>query len=92
MISIQEIDKLPNICGLYLVVNSDGKVIYIGQAIDIYQRWAGGHHRLSDIIKYYGVNASIRWVKIPQHRLNHAEYLAVKFYQPFLNRRMPPIV
>lgn len=92
MVPIQNIRDLPTICGLYLVLNRDHKVVYIGQSKNIQERWKTGHHKLSDIINNYGTNVKIIWVEIPQNRLNHAEYLAIKFYNPHLNKKMPPIV
>lgn len=93
MISIQDLETLPPVCGLYLVLNEKNEVIYIGKSINIKKRWMRGHHKLNEILKNYGYeNIKVRWVEIPEKRLNHAEYLAVNFYKPSLNRRKPSIV
>lgn len=91
MISVLDWEKLPEVCGLYLVMNAEEKVIYVGQSINIQKRWKNGHHKLSSIMKH-SPKATIRWVELPHARLNHAEYMAVRFYDPILNSCKPSIV
>ncbi len=92
MITINNLKQLPRVSGIYVVLDADMNVIYIGQAKDIYERWNNGHHKLGEIISEYGVNAYIRWVEIPEWLLNRAENAAFSFYQPRLNLKTPPIL
>ncbi len=92
MISITEIEQLPQISGVYKVLDDNGQVIYIGQSKNIYKRWKNGHHKLAEIIGQYGTNIYIEWVEVPEWLLNRVENTAVSFYQPKLNSKTPPIV
>lgn len=92
MIAITELKQLPRISGVYLVLDSNMCVVYIGQAKDIYERWNNGHHKLGEIITECGLNAYIRWVEIPEWLLNRAENAAFSFYRPKLNSKTPPII
>ena len=89
---ITQLNRLPRTSGLYKVTNADGKVIYIGQAQNIHERWNQGHHKLSAILSESGTAAYIDWVEIPKWLLNRAEHAAIRFYKPKLNLRMPPVV
>lgn len=92
MLPITNLKALPKASGIYKVVDSVGNVIYIGQAKDIHARWNDGHHKLSAILAEYGATAFIQWVLLPEWLLNRAESAAIRFYQPKLNIKMPPIV
>ncbi len=93
MIPIQDLKSLPKISGIYKIVDANnGRVLYIGQAKDIYHRWNNGHHKLSEIIAICGTNAYITWVQVPEWLLNRAENAAIAFYQPPLNMKTPPVV
>lgn len=92
MLSITQLGNLPTCGGIYRVLDQAGTVIYIGQARNIYQRWKRGHHKISEILTLCGTEAFIDWVELPEWLLNRAENLAVRYYQPVLNRKTPPIV
>jgi excinuclease UvrABC nuclease subunit len=92
MISITQLHLLPRVSGIYKVVDTHGNVIYIGQSINIYERWNKGHHKLSEIINQYGTEVYLEWVEVPEWLLNRVENTAVSFYQPKLNSKTPPIV
>lgn len=92
MVSITNLQALPQASGIYKVVNAVGLVIYIGQAKDIHARWNNGHHKLSDILADYGTDAFIQWVLMPEWLLNRAEFAAISFHQPKLNKKRPPVV
>ncbi len=91
-VSIKEIEKLPKVSGIYKVMDSQSKVIYIGQSKNIYKRWKNGHHKLAKIVSEYGTNIYIEWVEIPEWLLNRVENTAISFYQPKLNSKLPPII
>jgi excinuclease UvrABC nuclease subunit len=83
---------LPQVSGIYKVLDANQKVLYIGQAKNIYRRWQSGHHKIAEILALCGTNAYIEWVEIPEWLLNRAENAAICFYQPSLNFRIPPVV
>ncbi|PZO15654.1 MAG: hypothetical protein DCF25_13400 [Leptolyngbya foveolarum] len=89
---ITQLDRLPKTSGLYKITNAGGTVIYVGQAKNIHARWNKGHHKLSAILSECGVAASIDWVEMPKWLLNRSENAAIRFYQPKLNLKMPPVV
>jgi len=89
---ITQLNQLPKTSGLYKVTNAEGKVIYFGQAQNIHARWNQGHHKLSAILSECGAAAYIEWVEVPKWLLNRAEHAAIRFYQPKLNLKMPPVV
>ncbi|MGK7886429.1 MAG: GIY-YIG nuclease family protein [Crocosphaera sp.] len=91
-VGITEIEKLPKVSGIYKVMNSQNKVIYIGQSKNIYKRWKNGHHKLAQIVSEYGTDIYIECVEIPEWLLNRVENTAISFYQPKLNSKLPPII
>ena len=92
MVPISQLRSLPRIGGIYKVFNGEGKVIYVGQAKNIYDRWNNGHNKLGEIIAECGLDAYIEWVEVPEWLLNRTESAAISFYQPKLNLKTPPIV
>jgi excinuclease UvrABC nuclease subunit len=90
-ISIGKLDFLPEVSGVYRVLDANNNVIYVGQARNIRERWKN-HHKLKEIVALCGVDAYIDWVEIPEWLLNRVENTAVCFYQPKLNRKNPPVV
>ncbi len=92
LISITNLKNLPKISGIYIVLDNQNNVLYIGQAKNIYQRWNNGHHKISEILSRCGTNAYIESVEVPGWLLNRAENSAISFYQPPLNRKTPPVV
>lgn len=74
------------------MVDSQRKVIYIGQSKNIYKRWKNGHHKLATIVGEYGTDIYIEWLEIPEWLLNRVENTAISFYQPELNSKLPPII
>lgn len=92
IVAITNLQALPQISGIYKVLDARNKVLYIGQARNIYQRWNQGHHKISAVLSKCGTNAYIEWVEVPEWLLNRAENSAISFYQPPLNSKTPPIV
>ena len=92
VVSITNLQALPQVSGIYKVIGIDNKVLYVGQAKNIYQRWHKGHHKISEILSVCGTDAYIEWVEIPEWLLNRAENSAISFYKPPLNRKNVSIV
>ena len=92
IVPIDRIESLPQVSGIYKVLDANQKVLYIGQAKNIYLRWQKGHHKIAEILTMCGTDAYIEWVELPEWLLNRAENAAVCFYQPPLNFKTPPIV
>jgi excinuclease UvrABC nuclease subunit len=92
MVPLTDLKSLPSTSGIYKVLNNNRKVIYIGQAKNIYERWNNGHHKLGSIIAECGIDAYIDWVEIPEWLLNRAENAAISYYRPKLNLKTPPVV
>jgi excinuclease UvrABC nuclease subunit len=92
MLPITQLKDLPSCCGIYRVLDAKGKVIYVGQARNIHQRWNNGHHKIGEILAYCGTDAFIDYVELPVWLLNRAENVAVRHYSPVLNKNTPSIV
>jgi excinuclease UvrABC nuclease subunit len=93
MLPLSQVKDLPVASGIYLVLAGDGCVIYIGQSINIRDRWQQGHHKMAALLARDDFSEmQIRWVYVPSWLLNRAENAAISFYQPVLNCRMPPVV
>jgi len=92
VVPLDHLSQLPQTSGIYLVHDQAGSVVYVGQSQNIYQRWNGGHHKLSELFAKYGKDAYIRWVELPEWLLNRAENAAYEFYKPAFNLKSPPIV
>jgi excinuclease UvrABC nuclease subunit len=87
MISAQNLSQLPNVCAIYRVLHQE-RIIYVGQAGNLNQRWKN-HHLLSQLIANYGLEWYIDWVEVAPENLNRAEAFAHRQFQPELNRCNP---
>lgn len=92
MVSLAELDQLPETSGIYLVTTAEGVVVYVGQSRNLYKRWKGGHHKLADLVATYGSGLLIRWVELPEWLLNRSEHSTYSSYKPAMNRCTPPVV
>lgn len=92
--SLIKLDPLPVICGVYFVVSADDEIIYIGQTINLKNRWKDGHKVLK-LMLAEGIDstkARLEWQEFPRHMLNRVESCAVRVHQPRLNDKSPPIL
>lgn len=77
---------LPKCAAVYLVLSSDNEVLYIGQSVNIQNRWRS-HHIKRHLKKLYGVR--IAWLQVSDSSLLETVELAlIEFLKPKLNR--PP--
>jgi excinuclease UvrABC nuclease subunit len=95
-ISIKELEKLPQESGIYKVIYVDltipsptDIVIYVGQALNLNNRWKRHEKYPVFITDNYNPNELfIEWIEVPEWLLNCAENTAIKFYSPKYNKRM----
>lgn len=92
IVSITNLQALPQVSGIYKVVDIHNNVLYVGQAKNIYRRWNKGHHKISEILSMCGTNACIEWTELPEWLLNRAENSAISFYKPPLNKKNSCVV
>ena len=83
-VKISELDRLPEISGIYLVYNAD-TCIYIGQSKNIKRRWRS-HHRLKQINSMYP-ESYIVWIRAKVYELDALERDFIKNIDPLLNRK-----
>jgi GIY-YIG catalytic domain len=85
-VSFEKIDLLPECSGIYFVVDSLSRVVYIGQAENIFKRWKTQHHRKYQIQQIHQENpVKIAWLVWNQEDLKVAENYWINFYHPLLN-------
>jgi len=80
-VSFQEKKYLPTVSGIYLVI-SDIEVVYIGQAVNIRDRWKA--HNQASLI-----NGSdrIAWIECDEEFLTETELTLIERFRPRLNTR-----
>lgn len=78
---------LPTVSAVYRVWHR-GRVVYIGQTINLKERWKS-HHVLPMLISLYGLDWEIDWVEITPSNLNRAEAFAYRNFKPEINQRNP---
>lgn len=89
IISIRSRDNLPEVSGIYKVIDfsANKEVIYVGQSKNIRKRWKN-HEQLA---KFWADNRDfdslfIEWIEVVEENLNSAESLAIRFYCPKYNK------
>ena len=84
----KERHKLPSISGIYVVVDCNNNVWYVGQAVNLNSRWMGrGHHRAAQLSRTNGKrNFSIFWLPCAPGELNQMERYYINLLQPSLNK------
>jgi hypothetical protein len=88
-VAFSEREHLPEASGIYIVVDGENFVWYVGKAIDLRNRWVGrGHHRYPQLIRS---NKKLRhrlyWKQVPPAELDEKERLYIQKFQPELNGR-----
>lgn len=83
----KERHQLPSISGIYVVVDYNEHVWYVGQAVNLNSRWNGrGHHRYAQLSRSNGKrNFSIFWLPCAPGELNKMERYYINLLQPSLN-------
>jgi hypothetical protein len=94
---IGNLQSLPEVSAVYRVWFCEGlrgegcdRVVYVGQARNLRQRWQR-HHILPELIARYGLNWTIDWVEISPPYLDRAEAFAYRYFMPELNQQNPSV-
>lgn len=84
---LSERSQLPSASGIYLIADSEQKVWYVGQAIDLKARWMGkGHHRYSQLSRTHRKRGQrIYWKFVPLAQLDQQEQFYIAQFSPELN-------
>lgn len=81
-------DHLPETAGIYFIVDKDYKILYVGKAQNLKNRWIG-HHRY-DQLKTINkkINIKILWYscKNEENALTQLENYFIATYYPVLNQ------
>jgi hypothetical protein len=80
-------DQLPSEPGLYVVVDSENFVWYVGKASNLQNRWTGrGHHRYPQLVRSHKkLQHRIYWKPVPASQLDESEKLYIERFEPELN-------
>jgi predicted DNA-binding protein len=84
-LSLLQRKDLPEVSGIYFVINNQGVIQYIGKSINLKQRWQQ-HHRLSQLEELPDIK--IAWLEVSDHSLLlEIERALIHWFKPSLNRR-----
>ncbi|WP_272065614.1 GIY-YIG nuclease family protein [Oscillatoria sp. CS-180] len=95
--SIQHLDRLPDCPAIYFAIDERGRVLYIGQAKNLANRWRGkGHHRIEQLRRIHRRHpVTLAWLdctdccdappKRLHQRLKELEDQYIEEFQPLLN-------
>ena len=86
-ISLQLKDRLPSYSGIYVVVDKNNYVWYVGQAKDIHSRWQGkSHHRYPQLNRSNKkLNYTIYYHQFSPEQLDEKERYYISIFNPELN-------
>lgn len=82
-----ERDQLPSEPGIYVVVDSENFVWYVGKASNLQNRWIGrGHHRYPQLVRSNKkLQHQIYWKSVSLLQLDEAENFYIEKFEPELN-------
>lgn len=80
-------EQLPTKPGIYVVVDAEEQVWYVGQSVNLNARWkARGHHRYQQLSRSNNKRLyKIHWQFFPSEQLNEKEQLYIDLFKPYLN-------
>jgi hypothetical protein len=86
-VGADRLGRLPRESAVYFVVNEAKTILYIGQSINLYQRWAMGHNQLQSFVaqSFHRVH----WLCVAREELEYTEAYAIAHFNPLLNSRHP---
>jgi hypothetical protein len=96
-LSIQHLDRLPDCPAIYFAIDDQGRVLYVGQAKNLANRWRGqGHHRTEQLKRIHRRHpVTLAWLDCAdccdapperlRQRLKELEDQYIEEFQPLLN-------
>ncbi|EAZ91118.1 GIY-YIG nuclease family protein [Crocosphaera chwakensis] len=84
-VSFDNLDELPEYSGIYFVIDSSDRMIYIGQSENILNRWKNHHRKLQIEEKHQEIPIRIAWKSWNKEDLKIAEKYYINHYHPLLN-------
>ncbi len=84
---LKQREQLPTKPGIYVVVDAEEQVWYVGQSVNLNARWkARGHHRYQQLSSTNNKRLyKIYWQFFPSEQLNEKEQLYIDLFKPHLN-------
>jgi len=94
-VELDNLNQLPDCSAIYFAIDSQNRILYIGQAVNLLTRCKNNHriYQLQEINQDYPVR--IAWQVCNNEELNEIELYLIKHFQPLLNRtqvKSPQIV
>lgn len=83
------LSELPSVSAIYHVLHQ-GRVVYVGQTINLKKRW-NNHHIHHELQKCYGNDWHIEWVEVSDLNLDRAEAYAHREFKPEINKQNPSV-
>jgi hypothetical protein len=79
--------QLPSQSGIYVVVDAEEQVWYVGKTINFNARWNGkGHHRYKQLSRTNNKRSyRIYWQNFPPSQLSEKENKYIDLFKPYLN-------
>lgn len=86
-VPLNQRSRLPDYSGIYVVADANDFVWYVGQAVNLRNRWIGNsHHRYSQLLRSNRrLNHRIYWKFYPLDQLSEQEQDCIKRFIPELN-------
>lgn len=86
-VSFSQRHNLPLDSGIYVIIDSQDFVWYVGQAKDLKKRWMGRtHHRYPQLIRSHRkLGYKIYWKVVPISQLDEFEQYYINLFKPELN-------
>lgn len=84
---LKERHQLPAESGIYIIVDAEDHVWYVGKSKNINARWQGkGHHRYQQLSRTNNKRLyNIYWKLFPREEINEKEQLYIDLFKPSLN-------
>lgn len=82
-VCLSRVKELPTCTAIYFAIDSQNRILYIGRASNLFERWKN-HHRQGELEEKYK-SVKIAWQIWNEESLNEAEAYLIKYFQPLLN-------
>lgn len=84
-VHLSELKKLPDCTAIYFAIDSENRILYVGQAANLALRWRNHHrqYQLEEIDKTSTVR--VAWLAWNSAGLDEAEKTLIKHFHPLLN-------